>query len=150
MTKGELVRLFLSNSNTTSPTTVIAAAQQLQLHVSIQLEEVTTKDTVSDWVVQEAVGISYDITSSALVRSGEEITSSIGGQSLNDIENIYTSSEPVKWEIANVSGANNRTKGVSIVQGSGTISQLTINAQNKSVATYTIQLTGYGAYVVGT
>lgn len=150
MTKGELVRLFLSNNNTTAPTTVIAAAQQLQLHVSVQLEEVTTKDTVSDWVVQEAVGISYDIASSALVRSGESITSSVDGQSLNSIEEIYTSSAPVKWEIANVSGANNRTKGVSIVQGSTTISQLTINAQNKNVATYNIQLTGYGAYVVGT
>lgn len=148
-TKGQYVRLFLSDNNSGTPNRVIAAAKSLSMHVSLSMEDSTTKDTVGDWQRQEPTGLSYDISSSALVRSGETITSGIQAQDLGRIEDIYEASAPVKWKIANVSGDNNRTAGAVIASGSVVITQLTIQAANRQNATYDAQLTGYGVYTVG-
>ena len=147
-TKGQFVRLFLSSNNTV-PSDVVAAAKQLSLHVSVSMEDATTKDTDGTWTIQEPTEISYDITSNALVRSGDTITSAVGGKSLADLETIYDNATMVKWQIANVSGANNRTKNAVIVSGTAILSSLSINAAVKQNATYTATLTGYGAYTVG-
>lgn len=148
-TKGQFVRLFLGSDNSAVPSKVVAAARQLSLHVSLSLESATTKDTDGDWQIQEPTGLSYDITSNALVRSGDVITSSVPAQALADIEEIYEASAPVKFIIANVSGANQRTKGTTIVSGSVIVSQLAINAPNRQNADYTTTLTGFGPYTVG-
>lgn len=147
-TKGQFVRLFLGSDNTETPAEVIAAAKNLSLHVSMTLENATTKDTTGDWDIQEPTGLSYDISTSALVRGNDNITSSVMSQMLSDIEDIYEAGTPVKWQIANVSGDNNRTKGSVIVSGSCVITQLTMNASNQ-FATYDTTLTGYGEYTVG-
>ena len=148
-TKGQFVRLYLSSDNTAAPAAVVAAAKQLAFHVSMQMESATTKDTAGDWEIQEPVALNFDISTTALVRSGESITSQVAGKGLADIEDIYEASTPVKFKIANTSGANNRTAGSVIISGSVIVSQLSINAPNKQNADYTAQLTGYGAYTVG-
>ncbi len=149
MTRGQYVRLFLSTDNTTTPASVIAAAKSLTLHVSCQVEDATTKDTTGEWVINEVTGVSYDISVNALVSTDETISSSVGGQSAATIEDIYEAGDPVLWQIANVSGDNNRTKGTIICSGSVVISQMTINAANRQKATYDAQLQGYGDYTVG-
>ena len=148
-TKGQFVRLFLNTNNASAPTSVIAAAKQLSLHVSLTLEDATTKDTDGDWVVQEPTALNYDISTTALMRSNDTITSAVGSLYLATIEEIYESASPVKWQIANVSGDNNRTKGSVIASGSVIIQTLTLNGPNRQNATYTAQLQGYGAYTVG-
>ena len=148
-TKGQFVRLFLSSDNTTTPAAVIAAAKQLSLHVSLTLEDATTKDTTGDWQVQEPTALTYDISTTALMRSGDTITSQVSGKTIADLEDIYEASEPVKWQIANVSGANQRTKGAVIASGSVIIATLTLNGPNRQNADYTANLNGYGAYTVG-
>ena len=148
-TKGQFVRLFLSSDNTTTPAAVIAAAKQLSLHVSLTLEDATTKDTTGDWQVQEPTGLTYDISTTALMRSGDTITSQVGGKTIADLEDIYEASNPVKWQIANVSGANQRTKGAVIASGSVIIAPLTLNGPSRQNADYTANLNGYGAYTVG-
>ena len=148
-TKGQFVRLFLSSDNTTTPAAVIAAARQLSFHVSLTLENATTKDTPGDWQIQEPTGLSYDISSTALMRGNDTISSSVAGKSLADIEDIYEAGTPVKFQIANVSGDNQRTKGAVIVSGSVIIATLTLNGPNRQNADYTTALNGYGAYTVG-
>lgn len=148
-TKGQFVRLFLSSDNSAAPAKVIAAAKSLSFHVSLTLEDATTKDTTGDWQVQEVTGIAFDISSNALVRSGDTITSSVTAQDLAAIEDIYEASTPVKFQIANTSGANNRTKGTVLVSGSVIVTQLTLNGPNRQNATYDTTLTGYGEYTVG-
>ena len=149
-TKGQYVRLFLgSDLSVPTPPKVIGAAKQLSLHVSVQMENASTKDTTGDWEIQEPVGISYDITSNALVSSGETISSGVPANTLSDIEDMYESGSLVRWQIASVSGNNNRTKGNSLVYGTAIVASLQINAQNRQSATYNIQLTGYGDYNVG-
>ena len=148
-TKGQFVRLFLGSDNSAIPAKVIAAANTLQVHVSVQLEDATTKDTDGTFQVQEVTGISYDITTNALVRSGDVITSSVQGQDLASIESIHEAEMPVKFQIANVSGANQRTKGSVLMSGSVIVSSLSINAANRQNATYDVTLSGYGDYTVG-
>ena len=148
-TKGQYVRLFLGSDNSTTPVKVLAAALQMSLHISLSLETATTKDTAGDWDVQEPTALNYDISTSALVRSGETITSAVAAQDFASIEDIYEASAPVKWQIANVSGANNRTKGAVIVSGSVTITSLTLNTPNRANADYSATLSGYGIYTVG-
>ncbi len=148
-TKGESVRLFLSSDNTAAANAVIAAAKSLSLHVSLSLENSTTKDTADgDWIVQEPTALSYDISVGALVRSGETITSAVAGKSFADLQDIKDNCQPVKWKVANVSGANNRTAGTVIVSGSVLITQLDANSPLTD-ADYTATFTGYGIYTVG-
>ena len=147
-TKGQFVRLFLSSDNTAAPAAVIGAAKTLSLHVSLQMESATTKDTTGDWDVQEPVGLSYDITSGALMRSGETITSAVGAKGLADLETIYEAGTPVKWKIANTGGDNNRTASSTIVSGSALLTQLTLNGPNRQNADYQATLNGYGEYTV--
>lgn len=148
-TKGQFVRLFLSSDNTTAPAKVIAAAKSLSLHVSMTLEDATTKDTTGNWQIQEPTGLSYDISTSALVRGNDTIISAVAAQDLASIESIYEAGAPVKWKICNVSGANQRTAGAVIASGSVLLTQLTLNGPNRQNATFTAQLNGYGAYTVG-
>lgn len=147
-TKGQFVRLFLGSDNTAVPSMVIAAAKTLSLHVSLTLEDATTKDTAGDWQIQEPTALSYDISTGALIRSGETITSQVGAKSLADLETIYEAGTPVKWKIANVGGDNNRTASSTIVSGSVILSQLAINGPNRQNADYTATLNGYGDYTV--
>ena len=147
-TKGQFVRLFLGSDNTAVPLKIVAAAKSLSLHVSMTLEDATTKDTEGNWQVQEPTGLSFDISSNALVKSGDTITSTVQGQNFASIEDIYEASTPVRFQIANVSGANNRTKGAVICSGSVVVTQLTLNAPNRQSSDYTTTLTGYGIYTV--
>lgn len=147
-TKGQYVRLFLSSDNTAAPAAVIAAAKSLSLHVSLTLEDATTKDTAGDWQIQEPTALSYDISTGALMRSGENITSQVGAKTLADIESIHEAGTPVKWKISNVGGDNNRTASSTIVSGSVILTQLTLNGPNRQNADYTANFNGYGDYTV--
>ena len=147
-TKGENVRLFLGSDNTATPSRVVAGARTLSVHCSLTLEDATSKDTDGNWIVQEATELAWDISSGALVRSGDNITSSVQAQGLAEIEAIKEAGNPVKCFVANTSGANNRTLGAIILSGSVIVSQLTINGP-LGTADYTTQLNGYGAYTVG-
>lgn len=148
-TQGQKIRLLLKrNSNFEC----VAAAKQLSFHVALNMEDATTKDTYGDFQLQEPVGLSYDITSSALVKSGEEIPSSApAALNYNDVSGMALSGVSVStfdWEIASMQGDNNRNVNAVIVSGKAIITNLTLNANNRQKADYTINLSGAGAYVV--
>ena len=147
-TKGQFVRLFLGSDNTTTPAKVIAGAKSLSFHVSLTLESSSTKDLTGDWEYQEPTALNFDISTSALVRSDDTITSSVEGQELADLEEIYSDSSPVKFQIATVNGDNNRTKQSILVSGSVILASLTVNGPNRANADYTASLNGYGPYTV--
>lgn len=147
-TKGQFVRLFLGNDNTAAPSKVLASALTCSLHVSVTLESATTKDTVGNWEVQEPTAISYDISTSAMMENNEVISSQVQGQTIANLETIYINSQPVKFKIANTSGANNRTAGAVIVSGSVVITSLELQGPNRQAAQYNATLQGYGPYLV--
>lgn len=144
-TKGQFVRLFIGVAAIQLP---IASAKQLSLHFSAQLEDATTKDTEGLFQVQEPVSYSYDISTTALMRSGETITSQVGAQTVADIEEFYQDAAIIIWEIANMGGANQRTKQSVICSGTAIPTTLTLNGPNRQNADYTAQFAGQGEIVV--
>lgn len=149
LTKGQFVRLYLGSDNTATPSKVIASARTLSLHVSVSLEEASTKDTDGNYIVNEPTSYTYDISTGALIRGNDTITSSVQAQGLSEIESIKETGNPVKWQIANVSGANQRTKGSVIASGSCIIQNMTLNGPNRQSADYTASLLGVGELNVG-
>ena len=97
---------------------------------------------------QEPTELNYDISTGALVRSGEPITSQVGAKSYADIQSLYDAGTPFKWKIANVSGDNNRTASSTIVSGSILITTLTQNDPNRQSSDYTMNANGFGDYTV--
>ena len=152
-TKGQDVRLFLGTGIAleSGEWLPIAAAKSLTLHISCALEEGSTKDTDTRWLLYEITGITFDISTSALVRSGETITSQVIAATLSDIEDniVEGVDQEIEFKICNVSGANNRSAGATIMSGWCVISTLSINAQVGSNSTYDAQLQGYGDFTVG-
>ena len=98
--------------------------------------------------MQEPTAIAYDITTGALMRSGETIISLVAAKTVADLQAIREAGTPVKWKIANVSGDNNRTASSTIVSGSVLLTQLTLNGPNRQTADYQATMQGYGAYEV--
>lgn len=152
-TKGQSVRLFLSNDNTTTPTKVITYPQSLSLHVSVSVENSTTKEATELWESNVPTELSYDISTSGLIEGNETITSgagSVGGWYVSDLQDIYNNDAPVKWFIANTNGINNRSKvGNPICSGSVLITNLGLSAPNRQVCKYDMSLVGVGDYTVG-
>ena len=147
-TKGQYLRLFLGSDNTATPSKVICFPTDLSFHCSVSVESASTKDTTGDWEVQEPTDLTFDISTNAKVRGADTITSAVGGQGLADLQDIYEASLPVRFQIANVSGDNNRTKGPVLVEGSVVLSQLQIDSPNRQDSTYTATLNGWGDFEV--
>lgn len=144
-TKGQFIRLMLASDSSGQANNVIAAAKQLSLHASLTIEQNSTKDTEGDWLLQEPTELNYDITTNALVRSGDTITSQVVGLGLSDLQTIWKASTPVYWSIGNASGANNRTVS-PFIHGQVIIASLVSNAPNRQDASYTATLNGYGSF----
>lgn len=148
MTKGQFIRLFLSDDDQASGLKVIAAAKELTLHLSAQVENSSTKDTTGNFVENEITALSYDISTTSLVLSGDDSLIT-GAKHLASLEAMYDDDNLLAWQIANVSGTNNRTKGTVICSGKAYLTQLTINSANRQNATAQTTLKGYGEIVVG-
>ena len=148
-TKGQFVRLFLGSDATTTPASVVAYATSLGLDLSMELEEATTKDTTGGWKVQEPTGYTFTITSNSLVRSGDTITSAVAGKTYADLMDVYEAGNPVRFEIANVGGDNNRTKLNVLASGLVVVTSLNSSHQNRQNSTYDVTLNGYGELETG-
>ena len=146
MNKGQYYRLLIGLA--ANPTTVVAAAKQMSLHGSAQTEESSTKDTTGDDLEYDITSLSYDITGSGMVLTPSDSLLT-GGVGLNDFEN-WIKNQVLYWRICVMSGTNQRTVVEEIAHGTGKLTNLQIQAQNKSSATYNYTLTGTGALVVGT
>ena len=146
MQKGQYIRLLVSLA--TNPSTVVAAAKQMDMHGSAQTEDSTTKDTTGNDLEYEVVGQSYDITGSGLVLTPND-TLLTGAVGLNDFEN-WIKDQLLNWKICVMEGTNNRTVVETIASGQGKLTNLQIQAQNKQNATYNYTINGYGAIVPGT
>lgn len=120
----------------------IAASTNSVIHLSLEVQEDTTKDTEDDWIMQEPVGINWDAQVDALVLIDAEDT---GGVQANElvVGQVYT----LRFsQTAGAAGEQNRDAITSNTQLTGTaiLSDLQLNAQNQDVASYTAKFTGTG------
>lgn len=145
MKKGQYVRLLIAT--TADPSTVVAAAKQMSLHLSAQTEDSSTKDTTGDALEYEVTGQSYDISGSGLILTPSD-TLLTGGVGLNDFEG-WVKDQKLYWSICVMEGTNNRTVVETICSGTGKLTNLQISAQVKQTANYNYTLTGDGALYIG-
>lgn len=147
-TKGQYVRLFIMSNETGATNKPLAAALNFSIHANLTLEDASTKDTEGDWVIQEPTGFSYDLSATALLRSGETITSTAQAQTPNDMLRIYEEGLPVLFRICNATGKNNRDMGTTIITGQVIITNMTLNGVNRQKADYNLTMQGVGMYSV--
>jgi hypothetical protein len=129
--RGEFLRLFLGGTNSI----VIAQATNVSLHISLSMEDATTKDDTSasatqlDFKSQVPTQINYDISSECIYEGGLH---------------TLTVGEPYPWSLAKASGEGQATKGDMLVFGTAMLTNLTANAAVNQSITYSGTFTGVG------
>ena len=146
MDKGQHLRLLIVEGSGTPTKSVIALSTSCSLSLNAATEDSTTKDTTDtngSWNEYEITTRSGEIQVDALVGVGTDAT----GKDLEYIMN-NVSDTPVDWELALVSGDNNRTVSTVICSGKGKFSNVNPQAQVGQNAAYSATLNIYGPVTV--
>lgn len=133
--KGQNLRVLVG-------TKCIAAATSCTFHVAAQTEDSSTKDSAGDWANNEITGLSWDCQTDSLVQLTDAT-----GTVLSDIFTAMIAKTAVTLTFDVTNGTNNRTATNSVVKktGSAYITDVSVSAQNRQNATFTVQFTGNGA-----
>ena len=130
--RGEFLRLFIGASGSDA---VIAQATNCSLHLSLSMEDATTKDDTSasattlDFKSQVPTQINYDISSDCIYEGG--------------LHNL-TEGTTYAWSLAKASGAGQATKGDVLASGTAMLTNLTANAPVNQSITYSGSFVGIG------
>lgn len=121
----------------------IAMATSCQFHVSAQLEDSSTKDSVGDFQEQEVTGLSWDAQTESLVTLEDNGTN---GELPQDLLSLMINKTKVTLTFDQTAGANNRVAQNSVIKKTGQayISDINISAQNRQNSTISVQFTGTG------
>ena len=125
--KGQNLRIFLNN-------VVIAAAQQCQLSVRLDVKQISTKDDTDDFASNIALKLSWSVSANGVVTVDPD---------RNDPASLLNRiGQTVRVELATASGDQNSDMGEQLLAGDAIISDVQIQANNEDESTYSIQLTG--------
>lgn len=125
--KGQNLRIFLNN-------VVIAAAQQCQLSVRLDVKQISTKDDTDDFAKNIALKLSWSVSANGVVTIDPERNDPV---SLMD-----RIGQTVRVELATASGDQNSDMGEQLLAGDAIISDVQVQANNEEESTYIVQLTG--------
>lgn len=121
----------------------IAMATSCQFHVSAQLEDSSTKDSVGDFQEQEVTGLSWDAQTDSLVTLEDNGTN---GELPQDLLSLMINKTKVTLTFDQTAGANNRVAQNSVIKKTGQayINDINISAQNRQNSTISVQFSGTG------
>ena len=121
----------------------IAMATSCQFHVSAQLEDSSTKDSVGDFQEQEVTGLSWDAQTDSLVTLEDNGTN---GELPQDLLSLMINKTKVTLTFDQTAGANNRVGQNSVIKKSGQayITDMSVQAPNRQKSTLSVQFTGTG------
>ena len=121
----------------------IAMATSCTFHVSAQLEDSSTKDSVGDFQEQEVTGLSWDAQTESLVTLEDNGTN---GELPQDLLSLMINKTKVTLTFDQTAGANNRVAQNSVIKKTGQayVSDINISAQNRQNSTISVQFTGTG------
>ena len=122
----------------------IAMATSCQFHISAQMEDASTKDSVGDFQEQEVTGLSWDAQTDSLVTLEDNGSN---GELPQDILSLMINKTKVTLTFDQTAGANNRVGQDSAIKKTGYayVSDVQITAQNRQNSTITVQFQGTGA-----
>ena len=121
----------------------IAMATSCQFHVSAQLEDSSTKDSVGDFQEQEVTGLSWDAQADSLVTLEDNGTN---GELPQDLLSLMINKTKVTLTFDQTAGTNNRVGQNSVIKKSGQayITDMSVQAPNRQNSTLSVQFTGTG------
>ena len=146
MDKGQHLRIFIKKTTATGDKLPIALATDMTFHLSATVENSTTKDTTDSdgaWQENDVTGLNGDVQFGALIAAGTDAAAQVLNNIINGIDDSI-----VDWELAVVSGANNRVISTSIATGQGKLVNVQMQGPNRQNATYTGSMNLYGPYTV--
>lgn len=134
--KGQNLRILVGGK-------CVAMATSCTFHVSAQLEDSSTKDSVGDWQEQEVTGLSWDAQTDSLVTLEDNGTN---GELPQDLLGLIISKTKVTITFDQTAGTNNRVAQNSAIKRTGEayVTDVTITAQNRQNSTFSAKLTGTG------
>lgn len=123
----------------------IAAATSCNVHVALQVEEDSTKDTEDEWLRQSPVAIEWDIQVDALIVDDEDTYHRTGAKALDQLE-VGRSYLLRFSQTAGAPGEKNRDAVVNVMQltGHAILNDLNITSQVGEVVTAVAQFGGVG------
>ena len=121
----------------------IAMATSCTFHVSAQLEDASTKDSVGDFQEQEVTGLSWDAQTESLVTLEDNGSN---GELPQDLLSLMINKTKVTLTFDQTAGANNRVGQNSVIKKTGDayITDMSVQAANRQNSTLTVQFTGTG------
>ena len=121
----------------------IAMATSCTFHVSAQLEDSSTKDSVGDFQEQEVTGLSWDAQTESLVTLEDNGSN---GELPQDLLSLMINKTKVTLTFDQTSGANNRVGQNSVIKKTGQayITDMSVQAANRQNSTLSVQFTGTG------
>ena len=130
--KGQNLRLFMENGS--GQMSAIAAAQQCQLSLRLEVKQTSTKDDTDDFAKNIALKLSWSVSANGVVTVDPD---------RNDPSSLMNRiGQTVRVELATASGDQNSDMGEQLLAGDAIISDVQIQASNEDESTYSIQLTG--------
>lgn len=130
--KGQNLRLFMENGS--GQMSAIAAAQQCQLSLRLEVKQTSTKDDTDDFAKNIALKLSWSVSANGVVTVDPD---------RNDPASLLNRiGQTVRVELATASGDQNSDMGEQLLAGDAIISDVQIQANNEDESTYSIQLTG--------
>jgi sugar lactone lactonase YvrE len=121
----------------------IAMATSCTFHVSAQLEDSSTKDSVGDFQEQEVTGLSWDAQTESLVTLEDNGTN---GELPQDLLSLMINKTKVTLTFDQTAGTNNRVGQDSVIKKTGQayITDMSVQAANRQNSTLSVQFTGTG------
>ena len=112
----------------------IAAAQQCQLNIRLDVKQTSTKDDTDDFARNIALKLSWSINANGVVTIDPD---------RNDPASLMDRiGQTVRVELATAGGDMNSESETQIWTGDAIISDVQVQAANSEESTYTLQLTG--------
>ena len=133
--KGQNLRILIGGK-------CVAFATSCTVHVSVNLEESSTKDSTNNFVEQTPTNISWDMSCDALYSVDADATGVNGVDSLDTV----LAQQRVQVQFEQTTGDKNRVpvSGAAVYSGYAWVNDISINAPNRQNTSYTLQLTGDG------
>lgn len=121
----------------------IAMATSCTFHVSAQLQDSSTKDSVGDFQEHEVTGLSWDAQTESLVTLEDNGSN---GELPQDLLSLMINKTKVTLTFDQTAGANNRVGQNSAIKKTGDayINDVNITAQNRQNSTISVQFSGTG------
>ena len=133
--KGQNLRLLIGGK-------CVAFSTSCTVHVSLNLEESSSKDSTNNFTEQTPTGISWDMSCDALYSVDADAT---GVNAISALDTVLAQAK-VQVQFEQTQGEKNRVAvtGGAVYSGYAWVNDISINAANRQNTSYTIQLTGDG------